>query len=315
MFAQTLIALISIFGLQALSVAQQPEQPVLRNHLPVAKYVGPARYAPKKNNAETFGVEVSAKAAVVMDVQSGQVLFEKNADQAMPIASLTKLITAMTLLDMHPDLQSDVQYSPADRGRVGRVYVDLNDRFTTQKALELMLVGSSNESAHALARTYGGDDFIAAMNAKAKTLGMTHAVFYDPSGLNPNNEASAKDVAIALRAALSYPEIRKITEMSRVEATGEATGRSYLLHSTNLLLASSLNKEPYHVIAGKTGSLDEAGFCFAQGTINQDGNEVIAVVLNSNNHFARFQDVKALTYWAFSNFEWPKSIVKAADRP
>lgn len=314
MFAQTIIALIGIFSLQTLSVPQQTERQVL-NDLPVAKYVGPARYAPKKKNTETFGVEISAKAAVVMDVRSGQVLFEKNADEGMPIASLSKLITAMTLLDMHPDMNAEVQYSPIDRGRIGRTYVDLNDRFTTKEALELMLVGSSNESAHALARTFGGDDFIHSMNAKAKTLGMTSAVFYDSSGLNPNNVASARDVAIAMRAALSYPEIRKVTEMSVAEATGKVTGRTYRLNSTNLLLASALNKEPYHVIAGKTGSLDEAGFCFAQGTKNQDGNEVIAVVLNSNNHFARFQDVKALTYWAFSNFEWPKGIVRAPDAP
>jgi len=168
-----------------------------------------------------------------------------------------------------------------------------------------MLVGSSNEAAHALARTHGGDAFLEEMNQKAKSIGLKTAEFYDSSGLNPNNRASAKDIALALRAVLRYPEIKEITKRSRVEVIGRRSGRSYKLNSTNLLLNSQLNNEPFQIIAGKTGSLPEAGFCFAQATMNGDGNQVIAVVLGSDTHYSRFQDVKALTYWAFDNFLWP----------
>jgi D-alanyl-D-alanine endopeptidase (penicillin-binding protein 7) len=303
MFAETLVALISILSLQAISTPA-PTSAQLRS-LPVARYVAPVYAAPVKKNHTSFGVDVSAKAAVVMDVASGHILFEKNPDEALPIASLTKLVTAITLLDMEPDFDAFVDMSYSDKGRIGRTFVELDDRFTTRELIELMLIGSSNEAAHALARHHGGDAFLAAMNQKARDIGMKSAVFYDSSGLNANNKASAKDVAIVMRAVLKYPVIQAITKQSVVNVTGRRSGREYSLDSTNLLLGSRLNVEPYNVVAGKTGSLPEAGFCFAQTTRNEKGDEIIAVVLGSETHYARFQDVKALTYWTFENFLWP----------
>lgn len=311
MFAETLVALLGILSLQAMSAPIEPS--VELRSLPVAKYVAPVYAAPVKKNHTSFGVDVTAKAAVVMDVASGHVLFEKNPDEAMPIASLTKLVTAMTLLDMQPDLNADIDMSPEDKGRIGSTYVELDDRFTTKELIRLMLIGSANEAAHALARTHGGDDFIKAMNEKAKAIGMKSAEFYDSSGLNPGNKASAKDVAIVMRAVLKYPVIQEITKQSKVVVTGKKSGREYSLNSTNLLLGSQLNEGSYSVVAGKTGSLPEAGFCFAQTTKNEKGDEIIAVVLHSETHFARFQDVKALTYWTFENFLWP--VRRAAAPP
>ncbi len=303
MFAETLIALFSILSLQAISAPVEPSTQL--RSLPVAKYVAPVYAAPVKKNHTSFGVDVTADSAVVMDVKSGHILFEKNPDEARPVASLTKLVTAMTLLDLSPDLDAFLDMSPVDKGRIGTTYVELDDRFTTRELIELMLVGSSNEAAHALARTHGGDEFIEKMNQKAKSIGLKTAEFHDASGLNPHNKASAKDIALAMRAVLRYPVIQEITKFSRIEVVGKRSGRSYSLNSTNLLLRSQLNQEPYTIIAGKTGSLPEAGFCFAQTTADKDGHEVIAVVLNSDTHFARFQDVKALTYWSFENFLWP----------
>lgn len=303
MFAETLIALFSILSLQALTPPVEPATQL--RSLPVAKYVAPVYAAPVKKNQSSFGVDVTARSAVVIDVKSGHVLFEKNPDLTLPIASLTKLVTAMTVLDSNPDLGGFIDMSPADRGRIGTTYVELDDRFTTEELLSLMLVGSSNEAAHALARAHGGDTFIEAMNKKARDIGMKTALFEDSSGLDPDNHASAKDVALAMRAVLQYPVIQEITKRNRVEVLGRRSGRSYVLNSTNLLLTSALNQEPYEIVAGKTGSLPEAGFCFAQTTKNAAGDEVIAVVLASDSHFSRFQDVKALTYWTFENFLWP----------
>jgi len=206
---------------------------------------------------------------------------------------------------MEPDLDAFIDMNPSDKGRIGTTYVELNDRFTTRELISLMLVGSSNEAAHALARAHGGDAFMAAMNKKGRDIGMKSAEFYDSSGLNPNNKASAKDVALAMRAVLKYQVIQDITKQTETHVVGRRSGRTYSLDSTNLLLSSQLNREPFEIMAGKTGSLPEAGFCFAQTTKNQAGDEVIAVVLHSNSHFARFQDVKALTYWTFENFLWP----------
>lgn len=305
MLAETLITLL---GLLAIPAAQASgSETFTLNALPVAKYASPSLIPPQRKDADSLGIETSARAAVVVDVSSGQVLFEKDGNTAFPIASLTKLMTAMTFLDRRPNLDEVMEVLPEDLARETRPVFAPNERLTKRDMLRALLVGSVNEMGNALAR--GVDDresFVAAMNAKAKALRMPRAQFFDPTGLDSRNQASAKDVAFAMRAALMYPEIREAADQQKAEIKGKATGRTYLIKSTNLLLSSFLNKAPYHIVAGKTGSLPEAGFCMAQTTRNENGNEVIAVVLGSGNHFARFADAKALTYWAFQNFEWPK---------
>lgn len=305
MLAETLITL---FGLLAIPAAQASgSETFTLNSLPVAKYVSPMLVPPQKKDPDSLGVETSARSAAIIDVASGQVLFEKDGNTPFPVASLTKLMTAMAFLDQKPNLDEEFAVLPEDLTRETRPVFAPNERLTKRDMLHALLVGSVNEMGNALVRSLGDrETFVQAMNAKAKELHMAHAQFFDPTGLNSQNHASAKDVGVAMRAALMYPEIRAAADQQKAEIRGIATGRKYLVNSTNLLLGSFLNKAPYHIVAGKTGSLPEAGFCLAQTTRNQDGNEVIAVVLGSENHFARFADAKALTYWAFQNFEWPK---------
>lgn len=298
---------ISLVGFLAAHTANAQTPILALNELPVAKYAAPATQGPTKKTADSFGIDVSARAAAVIDVSSGVVLFEKNAEAAYPIASLTKLMTAMTFLDTKPDLNAEVTVTKEDENTEGAAVFNGGERLSKRELLQALLVGSVNTAANTLARSTGDTDaFLRAMNRKAKSLKMVHATYFDPSGLDPRNQASAKDVAIALRAALSYPEIRSATERSNVSFKGRATGKPYTIQSTNLLLGSFLNKAPFRIVAGKTGSLPEAGFCMAQATRNREGNEVIAVVLGSGNHFARFQDTKALTAWAFDTYEWPR---------
>lgn len=303
MGAEVLLALIGILALQTV----EPSRPVAPvGGLPVARYVAAPTAVPVKKESGRLGVEVTAKAAVAMDVRTGHILFEKDGNKAYPVASLTKILTAMVLLDQELDMNQVLELSDRDRGRIGRTFVELQDSFTRQELLEIMLIASSNEAAAALARTsLGAEGFVKAMNIKANQLGFSAAVFHDTSGLDPRNSATARDVALAMRAALNYPAIQAIVQRSVLNVRGRNTGRLYTLKSTNLLLGSALNRDPYRIIAGKTGSLDEAGFCFAQVTRNQAGQEVIAVVLGSESHFARFQDVKSMTYWAYDAFAWP----------
>jgi D-alanyl-D-alanine carboxypeptidase len=115
--------------------------------------------------------------------------------------------------------------------------------------------------------------------------------------------ASALDVARMLRSALAYPEIREATQ-SAVYLLKTTAGRVIEIEPTNQLLTSYLNKDPYRVILGKTGSLPEAGFCLGMVTRKAEGQQVISVVLGSDTHPSRFQDVKALTAWAFEAFAW-----------
>ena len=309
MLAQSLIALVGILSAQAAKAS--PGQ-VLLNELPTAKYVSSAMAnAPTKKNPDTFGVEITAKAGAVLDVASGRFLFEKDANAPYAIASLTKLVTVMTFLDTHPNLDEQMTILPQDDTGEGSSVFLANERLTKREVMRSALIGSVNAAAAALARSTGDTDaFIKAMNAKARSLGMTHATFADPTGLDPKNQASAKDVALALRAALLYHDIRESTEQDSLDVKGRTTGHVYHIKTTNLLLDSFLNKGLYRIVAGKTGSLPEAGYCLAQATQNEDEHEIIAVVLGSESHFARFQDAKALTWWAFQNYEWPSLAQK-----
>jgi D-alanyl-D-alanine endopeptidase (penicillin-binding protein 7) len=301
MFAQSLILFIGLLSIQA---GQSQTTPGLAlEHLPVMD--APVVAVPTKKNPESFGVEISARAGVVMDVASGEMLFEKDANTAYPIASLTKLMTVMTFLDDQPNLDEEIVVASDDQASEGKLVFASGERLTKDEVLHSVLVGSVNAGANVLARANGSRDaFVRKMNEKARALGMRHAFFVEPTGLDPRNRASAKDVALALRATLSYPEIRESTELTHYNVRGRATGKLYEIESTNLLLDSFLNQNHYRIVAGKTGSLPEAGFCLAQDTKNAKGNEMIAVVLGSDNHFSRFQDAKALTAWAFDNFEW-----------
>ncbi len=296
--------LIMLIGSLALHVAKQTPVSGL-NGLPVAKYVVVTSDAPVKKNQATLGIDVDAKAAVVMDVASGQILYEKDSHVAYSIASLSKILTAMVFLDGKPNLDEEIVFTADDDASVGKTVIPTGERLKKREILQALLIGSVNEAANIVARTSGGEEaFVALMNRKARSIGMDHTVFFDPSGLDARNKASAKDIALALRAALSYADLRNITEQQDVHLVGRATNRNYFIQTTNLLLSSDLNRKPYHIVAAKTGTLPEAGYCMAQATRDANGHEVIAVILGGATHFSRFQDVKALTYWSFQNFAW-----------
>jgi serine-type D-Ala-D-Ala endopeptidase (penicillin-binding protein 7) len=303
MFAESLIALVGALSLQA--TQETPANGFVVQELPVAKYAAPA-VVPEKKRPESLGMEITAKAGLVMDVDSGEVLFEKNGYTAYPIASLTKLMTAMTFLDHHPNLDEQVTVTPDDMKGEGKSVFFPNERMTKRELLQALLVGSVNAAGNALARSTGDEKaFVEAMNVKARALGLREAFFADPTGLDRQNRASAREVAIIMKAALEYPEIRETTGLSKIEIKSRIGQKPYLIKSTNLLLSSFLNKTPYRIVAAKTGSLPEAGFCFAQAT-EQGSRRVITVVLGSENHFDRFQDAKALTFWAFDTFQWTR---------
>ena len=309
MFAESFVTLGALLALRAPLARDVSSAMAAVDALPIARYVGPSAPIPLKTDITRLGIDVSAQSAAVIDVATGQPLYEKNADEPHPIASLSKLITAMTLLDEHLPMEEMVTIAPEDDPKEGKTVLPIGGTFTRQELFHALLIGSVNMAGKTLARTSQGgtETFIQRMNAKARALHLLQATFVEPTGLSPENQASAHDVALMLRAALSYPEIRETTEHSDVILPDRAASKSITIKSTNLLLDSFLNKAPYRIVAAKTGSLPEAGFCLAQATRKDGSGEVISVVLDSVNHFARFQDAKALTYWAFDAFRWPKS--------
>ncbi len=293
----------SLVALSLVAPAQAQTIEVL-NPLPQAKVVVKP-LPPVKRRADSLGIKTTAPSAFVADVATGSVLFAKDAHRVMPIASLTKLMTAMVLLDSGIDLKKTVVMKDVDFDNESKGVFRIGEELTYNDLLKTMLVGSVNASASAIARaSMGKEKFVAAMNAKSAELGLRSPHFVESTGLDPDNTASAADIAAMITKASSYPEIRDMARQPEVTVKGLKTGQNYTVKSTNILLGTFINRKPYSVVMAKTGSLPEAGYNMAQVTRNQDGHEIVAVELGNDNHFSRFQDIKALTYWAFDTYEW-----------
>lgn len=302
---EIVLAILAAFSL----APQMTSASGVERHMAVSSFPRPAAVSrpapPVKRRVESLGVETTGKAAFVADVATASVLFSKNAHDVLPIASLTKLMTAIVVIDRGYDLDEPITFMSEDfQNDGGKDVFVVGETITRREALSALLVGSVNAAGNVLARTgQTKEEFVKAMNDMAMQMKLASPVFVDPTGLNPENRASAADVAALMSKALSYPEIRTIIALPQVVIKGK-TGNAYKIKSTNLLLKSFLNKEPYQILGGKTGSLSEAGYSMAQLTRNADGHEIVAVTLSSDNHFSRYQDVKALTAWAFDTYKW-----------
>ena len=163
-------------------------------------------------------------------------------------------------------------------------------------------MASSNEAIAALARVAGVT--AEKMHARAAAIGMTHTSFTEPTGLDPANVASAHDAALLVRDALDHPGLKDVLALRAYSFTA-ATGRTHSVRSTDQLFDTFLDKPPYRFLGGKTGTLDEAGYCFGAAAENADGDRIVAVVLGAATRESRFQETKSLLYWTFDAFTWP----------
>lgn len=274
-------------------------------HLPIDR----GARAPEKIDPESFGVVTTAKSALVVDRASGAVLFEKNADEVRSIGSITKLITALTFLNTHPDLTASASVIELDLRSGGRDHLYLDDPVTVGNLLEASLVGSDNPATVSLSRLSGlsVEEFAKAMNDQAKHYGMKSSYFVEPTGLDPRNVSTTRDLVLLLEYVLEDPTLRSITEKVTTSFRS-ASGREYVIPTTDLLLSSYLNVAPYKVLGGKTGFLPSAGYCLGVGIRDESGHEVFSIVLGSDTLLSRFQEVKGLTQWAFDTYRWPDEL-------
>lgn len=299
----------------ALSVADYRPLVVRRQSLPLAaaapKPVVPQ--APVKKDVNRLGVETTAKAAVVVDWATGTALFEKDADEALSIASITKLMTALVVVADSPEWQKEIEVLASDERPGGIPYLVPGEVVTVENLFNVSLVASGNGATVALARSTGltEEEFAAKMNEMAAKIGMTRAHFVDPTGLDPENVASARDVALLIRTALANPEIQAAA-MRQSYSFRAKTGLNHAVRSTDELLGSFLDTAPYKFMGGKTGYLVEAGYCFGANAENGQGNRVVAVVLGASSKDLRFKEVKTLIYWAFDAYTWPPSSLSRA---
>jgi len=244
--------------------------------------------------AQTHRVFLRSNAVLVQDVNSGKTILSKNSDEVMPIASITKLMTAMVLLDSGVDMSQRVVVSRKDIDHLKGTHSRLRPGtvLTRSKLLLLALMASENRAAAALARTYpgGAKAFVAAMNAKAHQLGMDDTHYAGPTGLNPKNVSSPRDLARLVKAAADYPLIREYT--TRERARVEARGRMLSYHNTNRLVRN----RHWDIDLSKTGYISEAGRCLVM-QVKVESRELIMVLLDSWGRYSRFGDANRIRKW------------------
>jgi D-alanyl-D-alanine endopeptidase (penicillin-binding protein 7) len=250
-----------------------------------------------RSSLERRLLRLRSSSAVVVDQEAGRLLYAKNPDSVMSIASITKLMTAMVVIDSGVPLEATLTIEPADvdtlKGSSSRLKV--GTRLTRSEMLKLMLMSSENRAAAALARAnpQGRQAFVDAMNEKARALGMDDTRFLDPTGLNPKNRSTAYDLALMVNAGYQYPLIRNYS--TSIEHSVELPGRyrrELEFHNTNGLVAS----RRWDIGLSKTGYISEAGRCLVlQATIA--AKPVIIVLLDSFGQFSRIADANRIKRW------------------
>jgi D-alanyl-D-alanine endopeptidase (penicillin-binding protein 7) len=231
---------------------------------------------------------VYARHAIVIDSRTGEVLFEKNAGSSVPIASLTKLMTALVFLEQMPDLDREVEVTGEDLAGAGRTRLRPREHVRLGDLLHMSLMCSDNCATRVLAREAGlpEQEFLARMNRKALQLGLQDTRFVESTGLDERNVATAADVARLMQVAAAHPIIRDIRTTRSYEFHSDRL--PHAVYNTNRLLFSR-----YEILGGKTGFISEAGYCFATWVRDQ-GRDVIAVVLGAPTNATRFADVVRL---------------------
>lgn len=231
---------------------------------------------------------VYARNAILIDPSTGEVLFAKNAASSVPIASLTKLMTALVFLEQKPALDRYAEVTAADLEGAGHTQLRNGEKVALGDLLHMSLMCSDNVATRIVGREAGlaPADFVARMNKKATELGLAGSHFVEFTGLDEHNVASAADVARLLHAAAHEPLIQQITTSREYEFRTER--RVHALRNTDRLLYGR-----YDVLGGKTGFISEAGYCFATW-VHMQGRDLIAVVLGAPTLATRFADAVRL---------------------
>lgn len=278
---------------------------VSRQSLPVA---GARVLPPKKTALDSYGIATSGRSVVVIDEASGATLFEKDPDEARPIGSITKLMTALVFLDVAPNLQQYVAITGEDYVGGGRVYLNFDDRVKLYDVLAASMVGSDNTATKAL-QTFSGvtvEEFVVKMNEKAAELGMEQTSFADVSGIGNENVSTARELSLLLGAAKKHVVLQDLMTTPSYTVQ-QASGYVVSISSTDELLGSFVNQDPYQILGGKTGYIPEAGYCFVT-SIEKGGDSIFIAVLGAESKLDRFTDAKGLAVWSFKTFTWPDEL-------
>jgi D-alanyl-D-alanine endopeptidase (penicillin-binding protein 7) len=255
---------------------------------------------------------IQAQSATVVDLASGEELIAKNADEVRPIASISKLMAMLAVLDRKLDLDGVTKMIDSDRqiangGARSRLPIGLS--FTNRDLLHAALMASDNRAVPALGRAVGLDppaQLVAAMNAKAQELGLKNTHFQDPVGLNSNNTSTAHDLVLLLRAAMRNPLITEVTQKAHYVAH-PAGKPGWTIEYTNTDVIARSTK--WEVITGKTGYTDLALYCLAiavkMAPATEGGRPVAMVFLGAVGKMTRFGDFGRVAQWLVDR-KWGK---------
>lgn len=241
--------------------------------------------------------DLRAEAAIVYNPETGQVLWEENAQDQRSIASITKVMTAAVFLEHNPDLSQPVVVQRADVYRASTTSLRAGYKVTTDDLLHLLLIASDNAAARALARVspHGSAGFVARMNEKAAELGLTNTHYADPSGLLSDNVSTAYEMARLIAYVASDHRIAAI--MQKAQHSVSVGRRQITVHSTNQLVM----KGDVDVLGGKTGFIRKAGYCLATLLrLPQGGPQIAVVVLGAKSNAGRFWETRHLFNWLAS---------------
>ncbi len=241
-------------------------------------------------------IYLNLKAAIAVDNDSKEVLYSYNADEVRPVASITKLLTAMVVLDRY-DPDSIITITREDARRSAKSLFRVGTKVRAIDLLHAALLQSDNRAARALARTVAGtyEEFAAMMNEKAKEIGLDHTEMCEPTGLDERNCSTAAECVKLINNAIRlYPEIARITSLKKYEFKLVNKKRKLRLINTNKMVFSK-----YRVLAGKTGYIIESDYCLATILENGNGERITVVVLGSPGPNTRFREARRLANYAF----------------
>lgn len=239
-------------------------------------------------------ISLNSSAVMVVDQETGRVLLDKNADVALPIASITKVMTALVVMDAELPLKEVITITKEDTQleKYSSSRLRVGSKFTRAELLHLALMSSENRAAHALGRTYPGgmDAFVKAMNEKADDLGMTNSNFVEPTGLSSNNMSTPRDLSRLVNAAYEVPIIREYS--TTTDAIVRVGGQQQQFRNTNALTRN----DNWEIGLSKTGFIRDAGKCLVmQATI--DHQDVIIVMLDAQGSASRLSDAERIRRW------------------
>lgn len=261
------------------------------------KYARPLALPP----TPTFLDQITADGIYVShEWPAPRLLFMHDAYDERPVASLTKLMTALTLLEYAPNWESVVTISQADMRGGAKSRLAVGDQITVADLWADMLIGSDNDGTAALVRHVAGseDEFVEKMNNRAKRFGLQQTMFVEPTGLSGQNRSTAKEFAMIARMALRDDHIRKTVSSDKVSI--EVSGRTIQINSTDQYIRyhKDVLTEGWRYRAGKTGFTNSAGYTAAVLGTDKNGRETLVVVLGSNSKVDRSLDISALQSWA-----------------